>query len=189
MIKEIAVYASPIALAISFFVETSSWWIRTSGATTAEIALLFSISFMCSFIIQTLFLNRKFRIFIIMNLSILLFLPHVSSNESQKYAAPLVEQRNIFIATLVATSLFSIGISIPLFVASIFFDNRLALSNLGQLINSFGMIVLLFFVDQKIYSAFDGGYLSRVVYIYSTARAAAFFLVSALYVAIYAALP
>lgn len=226
IVKESVAYVSPIALAISFFIETSSWWVRTSaskenvglyisrsniylyggrffalifsvllaidiesGASSSEIAFLFSICFMLSFIFQTFLLKKSFRILIIRNLSLLLLLPYKSDGKSQKSSVPSVQERRLFIATLVSTFLFSIGISLPLFVASVFFENRLVLSNLGQLINSFGMIVLLFFVDQKIYSAFDGGYLFRIVYVYSTARAAAFFLVSALYLTVYGFLP
>lgn len=225
MIKEITVYSSAIALAISFFIETSSWWVRTSaskeniglyisrsniylyggrfftlifgvllalqiesGATSPEIAILFSVGFMASFILQTTFLIKELRSFVIRNLCILLALPYDLRINYQKTPISSGDQKSLFLATLVATSLFSIGISLPLFIASIFFENRLALSNLGQLINAFGMIVLLFFVDQKIYSAFDRGYLFGMVQIYSVARAVAFFLVSVLYGSVYVVL-
>ena len=77
--------------------------------------------------------------------------------------------------------LFSFGITFPLFVSAIFIDYRLSISNLGQLINSFGMIILLFLVDKKLYYSLDQGYLYQTVRVYSAARLAAFFLVSFLY--------
>lgn len=208
----------PIALAVSFFIETSSWWIRIyasannvgqyisssniylyggrffalvfslllaieieSGSNSFNIAVLFCISFFASALLQIPLFHHKSRLFLIKNLSVLLSLPSSKFETFEENVSDEFEINNLFTATLASTILFSIGISMPLFIASIFVENRLVISNLGQLINSFGMIILLFFVDKKLYSSLDNGYLFQTVQVYSLARFAAFAIVSALY--------
>lgn len=69
--------------------------------------------------------------------------------------------------------------------ASIFIDSRLVISNLGQLINAVGMIIILFFVDQKLYLAFDNNNLYRSLVAYSKARSLAFLLIGVVFLFIF----
>lgn len=208
----------PVALAVSFFIETSSWWIRIyasannvgqyisssniylyggrffalvfslllaleieSGSNPFDIALLFCISFFASSILQLPLFHYQTRRFLLKNLSVILRLPSSNFDAFNEEKAVSFQINGLFFSTLSSTVLFSVGVTIPLFIASIFIENRLAISNLGQLINSFGMIILLFFVDKKLYYSLDKGYLYKTVKVYSLARLSAFILVSFLY--------
>lgn len=208
----------PIALALSFFIETSSWWIRIyasannvgqyisssniylyggrffalvfslllaleieSGSDPFDIALLFCISFFVSSLFQLPLFHYQIRRFLLKYISFFLRLPSPNFDKPKQEEPVLFQIRSLFFSTLISTILFSVGITIPLFIASIFIENRLSISNLGQLINSFGMIILLFLVDKKLYYSLDQGYLYQTVKVYTIARLAAFVLVSLLY--------
>lgn len=49
------------------------------------------------------------------------------------------------------------GISIPYIVASIFPEYRMTFNNLGQIINSVGMLLVLVFIDNQMYKDWDRG--------------------------------
>lgn len=222
MIKYLSIYITPVALAVSFFVETSSWWIRVaatkdnfgyyisrsniylyggrffalifgvllsvqveSRTKPADIAFLICICFFFSCLLQTMMLNKNIRFVLINKLCHMLRLPLLEKCFDTPTIIDTMQRRNLFIGTLISSSLFSLGVSIPLFIASVFIENRLVVSNLGQLINAFGMIIILFFVDQKLYEAFDSGNLYSNLVVYSLARSLSFLLICLLFGAIY----
>lgn len=210
-----------LALSISLFIETSSWWIRVGatkenlghyisrsniylyggrffalifgvllafqierGVAPAFISLTLSVSFALAFCLQFLLLNSFVRRPIISFLSMCLSL-HSSTNQSEgDFVVPRLD-RPLFLGTLAASLSFSLGLSVPPLLAAVFIANRLVISNIGQLINAFGMIVILFFVDQKLYRAFDTGNLYADLITYSKARSLAFLLISGTFLIIF----
>lgn len=205
----------PIALALSFFIETSSWWLRIeankenvglfisrsniylyggrffalifgvllafrieSGTHPKDISFLLATSFFVSFIFQATLLSSVVRLFVIRLLSFALKLPKPKQSHIV-YSVNIFEYgRFLFFSTLIASVSFSMGISMPMLLASIFIDNRLVFANVGQLINALGMIFMLFFVDQKLYAALDNGSLFSNLIVYTQARLLSFLLVS-----------
>ena len=209
-----------VALSISLFIETSSWWIRVGatkqnfghyisrsniylyggrffyfifgvflalqierGVEPSSISLTLALSFAMASCWQFFLINSFFRRYIIIFLSICLGL-RPPMFEPQNENAILQSDRSLFLGTFIASLSFSFGLSVPPLLAAIFIANRLVISNIGQLINAFGMIVVLFFVDQKLYRAFDDGNLYCNLIAYSKARLCAFLLISVIFLAI-----
>lgn len=214
--------SAAVALAVAFFVETSSWWVRVeakndnfglfisrsniylymgrffslifsaliafkieSGTTSSQIAFLLFLTFLTSFLIQLLILNIHFRRFMLNVISIILRLPKTERNErpavSEYFHERQDEKYRLFLFTFFASTIFGFGISMPLFLASVFIENRLLLSNLAQAINALGMVITLLFVDQKLYSAFDNLSLYPNLLVYTAARSSAFLIVSVVF--------
>ena len=59
----------------------------------------------------------------------------------------------LFMATAVVSTFFAFGLMAPLVLASAFPDYRLTLNNSGSLINFFGMLLLLAYLDPMLYKA------------------------------------
>lgn len=152
-----------------------------SGTDPKNISLLLSISFIISFILQATILNYRFRKLVIKVLSFILKLPAPKKCHVKYIETNIESRRFLFFSTLIASLSFSMGISVPMLLASIFIENRLVLANVGQLINALGMIFMLFFVDQRLYTALDKGTLFNNLIVYSQARILSFLLVSVVF--------
>lgn len=87
----------------------------------------------------------------------------------------------MFYSTIFATVIFSVGSGLPLLLASIFIEYRLSMANLGQLINSFGTIALLFFVDQLLFQSLDKGMICVDIKTYTYGRICGFVLAASCY--------
>jgi hypothetical protein len=157
-----------------------------SGSNSSQIAFLFSVTFLVSFFIQILIVHRPFRRAALRLIAILLRLPktvhHEQPSAFEHFKQQQKEKYKLFLFTLIASTIFGLGISLPLFLAAVFIENRLLLSNLAQAINALGMIVTLLFVDQKLYAAFDNSALYPNLLIYTIARSLAFFIVSIIFI-------
>lgn len=91
----------------------------------------------------------------------------------------------LFYSTTFATFAFSVGSGAPLLLASIFIDYRLSMANIGQLINSLGMLSLLFFVDQSLFKSLDSGLIIIDVKTYTYGRILGFIISALLYFVIF----
>jgi cytochrome c biogenesis protein CcdA len=62
---------------------------------------------------------------------------------------------NLFLNTAISAVIFCSAMVAPYFAASFYPEYRMTLGAVGQIINSFGTIVLLFFVDPILYNLMD----------------------------------
>lgn len=76
----------------------------------------------------------------------------------------------LFASTFAATTLFCAGLGAPYILASALPEYRLTMSSLGQILNAFGMIFILIYVDQRLYRAWDNGALGAAIYSYRWGR-------------------
>ncbi len=136
-----------------------------------SIANLLGASFVFAALFQMATLNASRVTFWILSLlTWVLWLPRDSVRLFME-AERTAKDTSLTIATAVSAFFFGLGLGMPLLLASIFPENRLVISNVGQLINSAGMILILFFVDQRLYLSFDNGRLPAMVFHYTHGRA------------------
>ncbi|MBB5685733.1 hypothetical protein FHS49_001749 [Sphingobium boeckii] len=83
----------------------------------------------------------------------------------------------LFFMTLFTSVIFSISLAAPILGALIVPDFRLSISYIGQIINFFGTIVILLFVDQILFKAIDLQKINDVIMSYVAGRAVGFLLV------------
>ena len=87
----------------------------------------------------------------------------------------------LFILSSLATFVFSMGISIPYVVASIFPEYRMTFNNLGQIINSLGMLLVLLVIDNRMYRDWDHGTILQSNEIYTSSRTCGLMMASIFY--------
>lgn len=101
-------------------------------------------------------------------------------------AAPLKERRHtgelgLTYLTAMTAFVFGVGAGAPLLLASLLPDYRLSISYTGQIINSFGMLLLLFVVDQRLYKYMDQGNLHAYIDEFTWGRAWGFMLAALMF--------
>lgn len=72
--------------------------------------------------------------------------------------------------TIASSFVFTAGLSIPYILASLMPEYRMTMSNVAQIINSIGTVVLLFYVDPIMYKMMDNGKLNEYVACYVMGR-------------------
>lgn len=77
-------------------------------------------------------------------------------------------------STLIATLFFVAAMSLPYVLAASYPTYRMTFSSLGQIINSFGTLILLFIVDPKLYKLMDEKKLSTQIFEYERGRTLGF---------------
>jgi hypothetical protein len=87
----------------------------------------------------------------------------------------------LFVLSSLATFVFSMGISIPYVVASIFPEYRMTFNNLGQIINSLGMLLVLLVIDNRMYRDWDHGTILQSNEIYTSSRTCGLMMASLFY--------
>ena len=86
----------------------------------------------------------------------------------------------LFLKTLISTIILCIGVTSPYVVASRYPDARMTISTLGQIINAFGTVILLFWVEPHLYKKMDDDQLNLNLYSYFEGRALGLIVVSIL---------
>lgn len=154
------------------------------GFSSKQVALCCFVTFSFCTLTQLICAMRNFESsFIINTLSRILFLS--KKNSPINSIGSYVFNPKLFYSTIFATFIFSLGSGAPLLLASIFVDYRLSMANVGQLINSMGMLTLLFFVDQSLFKSLDDGTININVKTYTYGRITGFFISTILYLLIY----
>jgi hypothetical protein len=85
----------------------------------------------------------------------------------------------LFIATAVVSTFFAFALMAPLVLASAFPEYRLTLNNSGSLINFFGMLLLLAYLDPMLYKALDDGTFNEKIESYIWGRITGFMICAA----------
>lgn len=143
---------------------------------TKFIIYLISASFLFAAILHIMvFKSTKFIVLVSVFLTKVLFLesPNISAIGSRE-----TERDKLKFYTAVSSFFFGLGLGLPYVIAALFPEFRLTISNLGQILNATGMLMLIFFVDQILYRALDRGVLAGRLMDYSMGRAQGFFAAS-----------
>lgn len=82
--------------------------------------------------------------------------------------------KQLFIATTLVSTFFALALMAPLVLASAFSEYRLTLNNSGSLVNFFGMLLLLAYLDPIMYKALDDGSFGEKIESYIWGRIAGF---------------
>jgi hypothetical protein len=156
---------------------------------TSTITLGLAIGFSFSSLLQFLLLSlRKTRAKVIKIVLMIMFLQDQNNFVDQSRNLTHGIDKNLFLSAFFSSLIFASGISIPSFLSSIFIDNRLVISNLGQVINAFGSIIVLIVVDQRLFRALDEGRLGHALTSYTHARVASSTFMAIVYYLIYLAI-
>lgn len=127
-------------------------------ATAITLAALIHFLYQKSFFVRDLTNNITLR---------LLFLDKKVEDKTSKI---LEANKHLQLWTIFSVIFLIFGVTLPFIVASIFPDNRMMISSLGQIINAFGTLITLFKVDSLMYKKMDSGNLDTLVDSYVTGR-------------------
>jgi hypothetical protein len=90
----------------------------------------------------------------------------------------------LFWLTTGTSIIFSLSLTAPILGAILLPEFRLSISYVGQLINFFGTIIILFFVDQILFKAIDARQIDEIIMSYVAGRLAGFVLIGLVFVCI-----
>lgn len=155
------------------------------GKMPADIILVSAIGFGIAAITNHVILGiqRNRRVFVALAATGL-FLPHRPPAEANVASAVLRQSasaQKLFVQSALATFVFSLGISVPYFVAALYPDFRMTFNNLGQIINSIGMLILLLLVDAKLYRDWDAGVIAESNEAYTLSRTVGLFVAATVF--------
>ena len=140
------------------------------NATVVEISLLIFSSYMSAALAHTLLISGNISNLLVKSGARLLGLPNQKSGPQHVFHA------KIFWFTSLSASFFCVAMATPFIIATQFPEYRMTLSGVGQLINSFGTLILLFMVDPLLYRLLDKNILSSAIRSYTMGRLFGFFL-------------
>jgi hypothetical protein len=139
------------------------------GLSVEGVILYVGIGFFVGAILQAVTLNSEYASQKILTMLARLLRVELEVRPEMQLstAAP---QAALFFSTFTATVLFCAGLGVPYILASALPEYRLTMSSLGQVLNAFGMIFILVYVDQRLYRAWDNGALGAAIYSYRWGR-------------------
>lgn len=129
-----------------------------TGQTTQYVALFVGLSFVVGAVSQPMLLNRSRP-----SQMLLMFIARLIRLEPHplpEHGGPIPQGNRLFLFTGVAYFLLAMAGSLPYIVASVFPQYRLTISSTTQILNSFGTILVLTFVEQILYGMWDKSNLS-----------------------------
>lgn len=140
---------------------TSLAYLVDIGGTAVEIIFLSACGFLIASVANHLVLGmrnvrKKFVEMVTTNLRLPPRPCDISGAPFHVFSSEAIKSR-LFLFSSTATFIFSIGISIPYVIASIFPEYRMTFNNLGQIINSAGMLIVLLVIDNQMYKDWDKG--------------------------------
>ena len=86
--------------------------------------------------------------------------------------------------TLLSSLAFGLGTGVPLLIAALIPEFRLSISYIGQIINAAGTLIILFYVDQRLYRSMDQGVLMSEMSGYTAGRVIGFTISGIIFVSI-----
>ena len=140
------------------------------SATAVEISFVIFLSYISAALVHTLLLSGNISNLLVKSCVRLLGLPNENSRLQHVFSA------KIFWFTSISAAFFCVAMTAPFIIATQFPEYRMTLSGVGQLINSFGTLILLFMVDPLLYKLLDKNILSSAIRSYTLGRLFGFFL-------------
>lgn len=164
---------------------TSLSYLVDIGGSAFQIIMVSAAGFLVSSASNKLILGvRGIRKLFVETVSYILRLPHRECDTnaiSFRIFSRSSFKSSLFVFSTLATIIFSMGISIPYVIASLFPDYRMTFNNLGQIINSLGMLMVLLIIDNRMYRDWDMGLILDSNEQYTSSRVAGLMLASAIY--------
>jgi len=171
---------------------TSLAYLVDIGGTATEIILVSAAGFFISSIANHVVLGtRTVRKRFVETVASALRLPSrecdIEADHFRIFSRAATKNR-LFLFSSMATFIFSMGISVPYVIASIFPEYRMTFNNLGQIINSLGMLMVLLIIDNQMYRDWDRGSIRESNEHYTSSRTFGLMSASFLYFALSAAI-
>lgn len=164
---------------------TSLSYLVDIGGSAFQIIMVSAAGFLVSSASNKLILGvRGIRKVFVETVSNILRLPHRECNintVSFRIFSRSSFKSGLFVFSTLATIVFSMGISVPYVIASLFPDYRMTFNNLGQIINSLGMLMVLLIIDNRMYRDWDMGLILDSNEQYTSSRVAGLMVASAIY--------
>jgi hypothetical protein len=148
---------------VAFYVE--------SGQSPGRVAVLVGLSMLLAAVAQAVLLNHSSLGHFVLRLaarSLFLKGEFPTNHRDLGLWSPLT------VPTLWSSLAFGLGTGAPLLIAALLPDFRLSISYTGQIINSAGTLIILLYVDQRLYKAMDNGLLFSEMSGYTSGRVAGF---------------
>lgn len=132
-----------------------------------DITFLVSISYLFSALLHGCILNNKFHIKVC---EFFMKIIRIQQHSRRADSNIRIFSNSLALKTAASSFFFTISMAAPYISASLFPDFRMTFSAVGQIINSFGTIILLFFVDPVLYKLMDSNNLMESLYGYYVGR-------------------
>jgi hypothetical protein len=145
-----------------------------SGAVPSDTLGIFLFGFLLTIATHVLFLGKRSWRKSLEYLLLKLMRLQISASPSPSPSVSRIINKRLFIATTLVSTFFALALMAPLVLASAFPEYRLTLNNSGSLINFFGMLLLLAYLDPMMYKALDDGTFGEKVESYIWGRIAGF---------------
>ena len=161
---------------IAFFIE--------AGESKKSVASILTLTFLFCGIIQFIILNKsKLTEYSTRYLAYAIGLRDTMPLRIPGALAP--RSRRIGYITCLISLVFGLGAGIPLMAAALFPAHRLSISYIGQVLNSLGTLLTLFYVDQALYRAMDQGHLMDDILGFTFGRIAGVLLAAACFLVVW----
>lgn len=154
-----------------------SLFIDNGVGTAFVITIYFSASIFSVAVHYIIFFNLTVRNKLI---SVLLFILRLPKNSLIDATLVATNDKKLILATTIVTSIFVLGMTLPMVLASMYPDLRLTMSNLGSGVNFFGMLLLLSYLDPILYRELDRGHLVLKIDSYISGKIIAYIVSSSL---------
>jgi len=167
---------------------TSLAYLVDVGVSAVEIISVSAFGFFASAVANHCILGlRTIRKPFVQAVTCVLRLPQRESvvyNNNFRMFSTTTLGNHLFLFSSMATFIFSMGISIPYVIASVYPEYRMTFNNLGQIINSLGMLMVLLLIDSRMYRDWDRNELTESNEYYTASRTFGLGFASLLYITI-----
>lgn len=153
-----------------------------SGYHTQVILWIIAATFLLSALLHLVMIFERSRGHLMRAVSYALVLPSNPNVGSRVRRTDLTTR--LFMMTLVTSVVFCISLTAPIIGAILLPEYRLSVSYIGQIINFFGTIIMLFYIDQRLFGAIDQGNIDQIIMSYVVGRFFSFILVGTIFLVI-----
>lgn len=139
----------------------------------SDLIKLVSISYLLTALLHASILNDKIHVAVCEYFMRIIGIPQLYRRQKSK--TKIISIKLVF-KTSVSSFVFTLAMAAPYISASLFPELRMTFSAIGQIINSFGTLILLFYVDPTLYRLMDSNKLMEGLYGYFIGRILGFFI-------------
>lgn len=137
-----------------------------------DITIIVSVSYLFSSLIHMCVLSNKCHVKLC---ELFMWIIAVPKSLRRTNSEIKIFSKMLALKTSASCFIFAIAMAAPYISASLFPDLRMTFGAIGQIVNSFGTIMLLFFVDPILYKLMDANELMENLYGYFIGRILGFF--------------
>lgn len=153
-----------------------------SGFQTKTILWLLSSTLLLSGVVHLLILLDGPRATLMNMVSATLLLPAAGNVGHAPRLSDMTSR--LFAMTLITSVVFCVSLTAPIIGAILLPEYRLSVSYVGQIINFFGTIIMLLYIDQRLFLAIDKGNINDIIMSYVVGRLMSFIVVGVIFLII-----